>query len=129
MVKPEKKHLAPERPPVSYNATSNITHFAIADHNSSRAATIFNAHCTALSALEDLNVEFCESRRKVSTIPCRAVGMTSCASVQCPGLNCEWGRSGLFAIIMASNKLECNLPIRSLLSVPVLGTLSYNIFY
>ena len=67
-----ENNLALERPPVSHNAASSITHFAIADQLSSRVATAVNAHCT----VDDFNVKFCESRCKVCTIPYRIHDIT-----------------------------------------------------
>ena len=83
----KKKKMVLERPPVSHNAVSNITHSAIADQDSSRLATTFNAHCTVPCTLEDLNIKFCAScgptQSRYDTVYCDAC-MTSCASAQYP---------------------------------------------
>ena len=53
-----EKKMPPEKSQVSRSATSNITHSANADQDSSRVATTFNAHCTVHCATEDVNINF-----------------------------------------------------------------------
>ena len=140
-----EKKLALERPPVSRNTASNIIHSTIADQHSSRVATTFTAHCAVHCTVEEFNVKFCESRLKISTIPYRAMCMTSRARVQCPGtatgaaVQCTGDivnfvylcdtkitrTAVLLGEIMVSHKPEWHLPIWSILSVPALGAISY----
>ena len=80
----ETEKMAHERPPLSHNPASNITHFATADQHSSWVVTTINAQCTLHCTVCDLNVKFCASQCKVGMIPYHVVCMTWCASVQCP---------------------------------------------
>ena len=103
VLKPKK--LALERPPASHNAASIIT--AIADQGSSWVATTFSAHSTVRCSVEDINVKFWESRRKIGTIPCRAACMIWCASVHCP-----WSATGAMGLQYSAVYLSAKLRLQ-----------------
>ena len=137
--------LALERPLLSHNATSNITYSIIADQHSSQVATTFNARCTIHCTVEDLNVKKSRltTRSRYDTIPCCVHVLAGCASMQRPGtatgatvqsgdiVHCVYlcktkvARTAvLLGEVVASHKLERQLPILSILSAPGLGAFS-----
>ena len=87
VLKPKKK-LALERPPVSHNAASKITHSTIASQYSSRVATTFNAH--ALCRRHKRNCLRIATRSWHNTVP-RCVHDITCKSA----LSWNWGRSAV----------------------------------
>ena len=100
-----RKKLGLGMPVALLNAASNVTHSSMASEDSSRVmTTTFKTHCTEHCMVEDFNVNFCESRLKVGTVPCRTVRMISRAGEQRTTTTCVRGGPNIWSALGTSRK-------------------------